>query len=131
LKNTSHLGQKDARDKRARGNDRIPPERRRTYHFRVYLPADPKENDKEKRRHGAGACSCFKYCFYCLRYCQGMFRGKVNTSVTRCSVELHMTNAPNCSEMKRTGNIVRPGAWMYGTTVPLASMNTRLLLTHE
>src|SRR5450830_534582 len=57
-------------------------------------------------------------------------QGLTKTSVTCCSVEFHMTNAPNCSETKRTGNIVRPGAWMYGTTAGLLSIGTRTPLTN-
>jgi len=57
-------------------------------------------------------------------------QGRVKTIVTRCNAEFHMTNARNCSAMNRTGNIVRPGAWIQGTTSRLASMYTRLSLTH-
>ena len=39
-------------------------------------------------------------------------QGLTNTSVTLCSAEFHMTDAPNFSAMNRTGNIVCPGAWI-------------------
>ena len=58
----------------------------------------------KKRRHAAGALSCFKP----VSDAQGL----TNSSVTLCSAEFHVSEAPRCSVMNRTGNIVCPGAWM-------------------